>query len=103
MTSATYLERATNYARRVATGEEVAGKYERLACERFLRDLERQGTDEFPYLLDEAKGSRACRFIELLPHIKGEWAKPEYINGRFTYAKIRLEDWQIFGELQLFG
>lgn len=103
MTSATYLERALGYARRVVAGEEVAGKYERLACERFLRDLERQDADDFPYLLDEAKGSRACRFIELLPHIKGEWAKPEYINGRFTYAKIRLEDWQIFGELQLFG
>lgn len=99
----TYLQRALRYARRVVGGEEVAGELERLACERFLRDLERQESEDFPYRLDEVKGSRACRFIELLPHIKGEWAKPVYIDGRFTYAKIRLEDWQVFIELQLFG
>lgn len=98
-----YLQRARDYAQRVVDGEEVAGRFERLACQRFVQDLERQGAPDFPYVLDEAKGSRACRFMELLPHIKGEWAKPIYIDGRFTYAKIQLEDWQIFGELQLFG
>lgn len=100
---ATYLQRALAYARRVAGLDETAGLLERLACERFLRDLDRQGTEEFPYLLDEAKGSRACLFFELLPHIKGEWAKPVYIDGKLGYAKIRLEDWQVFRELQLFG
>lgn len=98
-----YLQRATAYAERVVSGAEVAGELERLACERFLGDVLRQGTPDFPYVLDEKRGARACRFIELLPHIKGEWAKPIYIGGRFTYAKIRLEDWQIFIELQLFG
>lgn len=98
-----YVQRARDYAQRVVGGEEVAGRFERLACQRFLRDLERQGTADFPYVLDETKGSRACRFMELLPHIKGEWARPVYIDGRFTYAKLQLEDWQIFGELQLFG
>lgn len=99
----TYLQRAVAYAERVVDGREVAGRFEVLACRRFLRDLERQGTDEFPYLLDERLGSRACRFIELLPHIKGEWARPVWADGRLAYAKIQLEDWQVFAELQLFG
>lgn len=98
-----YFDRAKAYARRLVDGTEVAGRYERLAAQRFLRDLERQGSADFPYVIDEAKGNRACRFHELLPHIKGEWAKPEYIDGKFHYAKIRLEDWQVFIEFQLFG
>jgi phage terminase large subunit-like protein len=100
---ATYFERAVAYARRVTGGDEPAGRFERLACQRFLDDIERQGSDEFPYVLDQALGSRACRFLELLPHIKGQWARPVYADGKLGYAKLRLEDWQIFVELQLFG
>lgn len=100
---ASYFERAKAYARRVAVGEEVAGRLEILACKRFLRDLERQGAPNFPYVIDERLGSRACQFQELLPHIKGEWAKPIYEDGRLTYARIVLEDWQVFAEFQLFG
>jgi phage terminase large subunit-like protein len=66
-------------------------------------DLDRQGTEAFPYYFDEAAGSRACRFIELLPHIKGEWAKPTYSDGKLGYAKIKLEDWQVFLVINLFG
>lgn len=102
MTS-TYADRALAYARRVVAGEEVAGKYETLACKRYLRDLDRQNTDGFPYVIDERLGSRECQFIELLSHIKGEWAKPIYVDGMLTYAKIRLEDWQIFIEFNLFA
>ncbi len=100
---AEYFERAKAYARRVTEGQEVAGKYERLACKRFLRDLDRQGTDGFPYVVDVRLGGRACQFQELLCHIKGEWAKPVYEDGMVRYAKIRLEDWQIFCEFNLFG
>lgn len=103
MAQPSYFERALAYARRIVAGEEVAGRFERLACQRFLRDLERQGQPDFPYVLDEVLGSRACRFVELMPHIKGEWAKPIYVDGKFTYNKLRLEDWQVFIELQLFG
>lgn len=102
MTS-TYRDRMIAYADRVVSGEETAGRYEKLACERLFRDLAREGTDEFPYVLDDAAGARACRFMELLPHIKGEWAKPVYVDGGLQYAKIKLEDWQIFAEYQLFG
>lgn len=100
---ASYFDRAHAYALRVTAGEETAGRCERLACERFLRDLERSDTADFPYVLDAVSGARACQFIELLPHIKGEWAKPVYVDGKLSYAKIQLGDWQIFSELQLFG
>ena len=98
-----YFQRVVDYAQRVAQGREVAGRLEMLKCERFLRDMQRAGTDEFPYVLDRAAGARVCRFIELMPHIKGEWAKPIYVDGKLQYAKLRLEDWQCFEEFNLFG
>ncbi len=109
--AASYFDRALAYARRVVAGEEVSGRLERLACERFLGDLERQGTPDFPYVLDDAspgagkrtRGARACEFLELLPHIKGQWARPEYRDGRLQYMKLSLEDWQVFIVLNVFG
>jgi phage terminase large subunit-like protein len=103
MAELSYFDRSKAYAHRVVRGTEVAGRYERLACQRFLNDLERQGRVDFPYVIDEAKGNREVRFIELLPHIKGEWAKPEYVDGKFRYAKIQLSDWQVFIEFNLFA
>lgn len=103
MPAVSFFSRVQMYARRIVGGEEVAGQFERLACERFLRDLDRQNTDEFPYVIDEAAGSRACEFQELLPHIKGDWAQPVWINGEAIYPTIKLEDWQVFVEFQLFG
>ena len=102
-----YFDRSLAYAQRVDSGAEVAGRFETLACRRFLADLAREGTEAFPYVLDarrpESPGDRVCRFLEMLPHIKGEWARPIYRDGRLSYAKLTLEDWQIFVELQLFG
>ena len=46
---------ATQYACDVAEGRIVAGPLVRLACERHLRDLDRQNTPEFPYRFDEEK------------------------------------------------
>ncbi|QHI99355.1 terminase large subunit [Xylophilus rhododendri] len=103
MTTSPFVTRAVAYARQVTEGEVAAGKFERLACKRFLRDMDRQGSDGFPYLFDDAAGARACVFIELLPHIKGQWAKPEYINGRLQHGRLRLENWQVFIVVQLFG
>ena len=100
---ASYLIRATAYAQRVVDGTEGAGKLEKLAAARFFRDLARAGTDDFPYEIDERLGHRECYVLELLPHIKGEWAKPVYIDGKFTHMKLVLEDWQVFIEFNLFA
>lgn len=92
----TYSARARNYAERVVSGAEIAGKFEIRACERFLRDLERADKDEaWPYRYDQEQAGRACAFIEQLPHIKGQWARQR--------LKIRLGDWQCFIVCNLFG
>ena len=88
----THTERAVRYAQRVTAGEIVACKLTRLACERFLNDLKR---DDWKWRFDEALASRACTFIEHLPHIKGQWARQR--------LKITLEDWQVFIIANIFG
>jgi phage terminase large subunit-like protein len=98
-------EIATRYARQVVAGEIPACKWHRLACARHLRDLDRAGTDTFPYLFNpevpDLRGKpfrpaeRICKFAELMPHIKGEWAA--------TGKLIHLEDWQVFILASVFG
>ena len=58
----------TLYAENVAKGKILACKFVISACQRHLDDLER---DDLEFV--EALADRAIRFIELLPHVKGEW------------------------------
>ena len=88
----TYAERAERYARRVIAGEIVACKLTRLACERFITDLQRT---DWQWRFDPAMAERACTFVEHLPHIKGQWARQR--------LKITLEDWQVFILANIFG
>jgi phage terminase large subunit-like protein len=101
-----YAAIADGYVRSVLDGERPACKWERLACERHLRDLARVGDEAFPYvfnpeLVNAASGKayrpadRVCQFAELMPHIKGDWA------GRGEL--IRLEPWQVFVLASIFG
>lgn len=98
-------EIATEYAQDVVEGKEVACKWHRLACERHLKDLARGKSGEFQYIwnpeLTDTKGKayrpaeRICKFAELMPHIKGDWAA----KGQL----IKLERWQIFILASIFG
>ena len=85
-----YFSIALDYAEKVSSGEIVACKYVRLACERQLRDLSRA---KFKYVFDVYRASHVCAFIEMLPHIKGEWSG----------TSIVLEPWQIFNFTAVFG
>jgi phage terminase large subunit-like protein len=85
-------EKAISYAEGVAGGEIVAGKYVRLACKRFLKDLKRK---RWPYRFDAEKADRAVRFMERMPHTKGKWAAKK--------ERLGLEPWQCFIECNLFG
>ncbi len=87
-----HVAKALQYADDVVSGQQVAGKLVTQACQRFLDDLERE---DFPFYFDVAEASRACRFIERLPHIKGEWAKRGLL--------ITLEPWQCFIVAMVFG
>lgn len=96
---------ATGYARDVADGRIPACKWVRLAAERHLRDLERQGTPDFPFVFNPEltdtrgkvyrPGQRVCSFVETMPHVKGDWARRR--------ENIRLEAWQVFFVASVFG
>ncbi len=62
------------YARQVVAGRVPAGMYHRQACERHLRDRDREGTRRFPYVFDYARAERFYRFAARLKHYKGAWA-----------------------------
>lgn len=69
-------------------------KWEKLACKRHIDDLERQGTDAFPYVFDE---SRADRIIDWYQKIC------RHVRGPFAGQLIHLEPWQIFDKGCLYG
>ena len=89
---------ATQYAQEVVDGQILSCKWQRLACQRHLNDLEKAAAGGYPYVfnpeLTDSKGKtyrpadRICKFIELLPHVKGDW------GGRAE--RIKLQSWQIF-------
>jgi phage terminase large subunit-like protein len=82
----------------------VSCRWVRLACQRHLDDLQRAAAGwryAWNIEMETAEGKkyrpadRACHFIELLPHIKGEWAA----SGQ----RIRLEPMQVFFVASIFG
>ena len=95
MSKRDYVAIATEYARSVVSGEVPACLYVRQACERQLRDLEKAERGEFRWRFDEERASHICRFVELLPHIKGQWARERRL--------IELEPWQVFNLSTVFG
>ena len=95
---------ATQYARGVIDGRQIACKWVRLACQRHLNDLAKAKAGwiyQFNPELVDAKGKayrpaqRVCMFAERMPHIKGDWAA----RGE----KIKLEDWEVFVLASGFG
>lgn len=90
-----HVEAANKYARDVVAKKIIACKWVRLACKRHLDDLKRSQTKSWPYRFDPAKGERVCKFIELLPHTKGEWARRKEL--------LKLEPFQCFKTVVLFG
>lgn len=75
------IDAVAEYARGVIDGEIIAGKWVRLACERHLRDLERQDTDEFPYVFDVERAERVFDFFTYCRHVEGMLARtPIYLE-----------------------
>ncbi|KQN37016.1 terminase [Sphingomonas sp. Leaf407] len=86
---------AKQYAADVVSGKIAAGKSIRLQCKRFLDELTKAGMGLFPYRFDDDRAARPCRFIEKLPHTKGEWARQK--------KRLSLEPWQIWNIAVVFG
>lgn len=66
----------------------------RAAVNRYVRDMEQQGTEQFPFVMSENVGSACCDFFpDVLRHSIGKMAgKP-----------FELEPWQVFGIWNIFG
>ena len=82
---------AERYVGEVLDGTQVACRWVRLACERYVRDL--QTGEERGLWFDETAAKTAIAFFALLKHSKGEWA------GR----PVILEPWQQFIVSNVFG
>lgn len=100
-----HASRAERYARDVVEGRVLACKWVKAACQRHLDDLARVAAQDpdWPYYFDYEEANRVCQFLERLPHIKGDQAKPERTADGVEYPKIVLEDFQVFGIAVLFG
>lgn len=98
-----FIARANRYAQAVLSGEIISCKWVKAAARRFLDDQIRSVETNWPYYLDEQEGTRICEFVELLPHVEGEWGKPVWIDGLPVNQTIKLEDWQVFILVNLFG
>jgi phage terminase large subunit-like protein len=90
-----HVDAAIGYARSVVSGEIPSSKWTRLACERQLKDLDRELTEAWPFKFEVEQAERVCEFVELLPHIKGKWARERKL--------IELRPWQSFILTTVFG
>ncbi len=82
----------TWYAEQVVNGGIKASKKVIQAGARHLRDLERQGTDDFPYIFDIEKGHRPIRFME-------KFCKP----SKGDFKQLILQAWQHFVIGSIYG
>ncbi|MDO8777076.1 MAG: terminase large subunit [Burkholderiaceae bacterium] len=90
-----HLLAAQEYARRVVAGEIPTCKWTRLAIDRQIADLQRAPSEDWPWVFNADKAARPCEFVELLPHIKGKWARDRQL--------IVLDAWQCFVVTTVFG
>lgn len=69
-------DRCTEHARAVVAGAPGHGELHRLACQRHLRDLSRQRTEEFPYYWDQDASEQVLAYAETLTIAEGAEPKP---------------------------
>ena len=89
----TCFEEITRYAHDCLEGRIPSGQKHKWACLRLLRDIERIGSDDFPYVWDEERAEKIVRWFALLHHSKGQLAG----------TPIILTAWQKFRECQIYG
>jgi phage terminase large subunit-like protein len=84
---------AFTYAEDVIAGRQAACRFVRLACKRFLDDVDAAKRKASPWEFRDDLAARVIVLCQLLPNIKGPEA------GR----PLRLMDWQVFILANLFG
>lgn len=86
-----FTKKAVDYCLGVIDGSIPNCKWVRFQCENFLQLFD----NEDGWIYDPRKAERVCKFIELLPHVKGRWGEKK--------ETIKLEPWQIFILCGIFG
>lgn len=87
----TLKELLISWAKQVISSEKGHCEKEKWACMRFLRDVERENTEEFPYYFDNEAGLRFLEWMAKFKHTKG------YLAG--TYIDPVPIQMFIFGNL----
>lgn len=87
-----YEETVDNYCNQVLQGVDELGrdfqrgKMEKAAVRRYLKDIERQGSKEFPYVFDKKRANYMLNFAKFL----------QFVEGSVAGQKVRYEPWQAF-------
>ena len=68
------LEELTQYSNDVISGKIISCQKHRWACERFIRDLEKQHDENYPYYFDEECANHFFTFAGLFKHSQGNLA-----------------------------
>lgn len=87
------LDEITNYAKDCISGKEISCRKHKWACMRLLRDKERIGSENFPFIWNEERAQNIVDWFSLLRHSKGIMAG----------QPINLTPWQKFRLCQLYG
>lgn len=93
-----YVSKAKRYAKDVLSNKIIACELVHCACQRFVNDLKKSESEDYPYYLDNKVANKVCSFAELMTHSKGQWA-----IGSLDDRRIHLEDWQCFIFVNIFG
>nr|DAL38978.1 MAG TPA_asm: Large Terminase [Caudoviricetes sp.] len=86
-----YKDAGTRYCFDVLDEKIVTGYYIKLACFRHLRDLQRQGQEDFPYVYSVDAFNRFLKFLSLVPNVDD------------LSQKLKPMNWQLFIFSQLFA
>lgn len=85
------IDDLTQYAQDVIDDNIVSCVKHKWACQRFLRDLKRQGDANFPYVFSNEKGNRFLTWMTFFKHTKGplagQFKQPEPIE-KFIFGNI---------------
>jgi phage terminase large subunit-like protein len=86
---------AAVYAKQVTHGKlrAMCCPCEIQACERFLKDLKRQGAADFPYVFDTTRADRILRWFSVCKQVRGVEAG----------QSIQLQPWQVFDLSNVYG
>jgi hypothetical protein len=91
MTTSTSRDPVTSYARRIVSAKLPAGRLVRLACERHLRDLERQSRSDFPFHFVPRRAAKCFAFFR--EFLTLDDARPFELMRWFQFILGSLEGW----------